>query len=336
VTRTNASTASPTSSGARQAIDDAARVLEAALGLTADAGRVVRHLRGAGGLDEHFARVEAVSGAERIELEVLDQAEREASGTTLGAYAALLQRRRGALESVRDEHHRVELTTIHGAKGRQWPHVELSACVEAQLPHRRALEVGPAQRAAGEGLEAERRLAYVAFTRAQRRLVVSAPTDATASRFLTEAGFTPKRPHRPRPPTATAPPAPGRPARARGRSPATPTRVRSAGAAPPLAAPVAAALAEAERTGLTGVLRTVEDRGLALHVAAAAIEQRRISARTRSDRTTAAKLLGAIAQLEDADRQAIVRRARVDEHEALVRMPLTHLDALAAALREHA
>ncbi|MGO9901197.1 MAG: 3'-5' exonuclease [Solirubrobacteraceae bacterium] len=70
-------------------------------------------------------------------------------------------------------------------------------CEENQLPHRRALEVSEQERAAGEGLEAERRLAYVAFTRAQEKLVVHT-TETAASRFLTEAGLQPARPYGPR------------------------------------------------------------------------------------------------------------------------------------------
>ncbi len=76
-------------------------------------------------------------------------------------HAQLLVGRRDALRAVRDDAGGIELTTIHRAKGRQWPEVHLFACAEQQLPHRRALEVDAQQRAAGEGLEAERRLAYV-------------------------------------------------------------------------------------------------------------------------------------------------------------------------------
>jgi superfamily I DNA/RNA helicase len=94
----------------------------------------------------------------------------EASGKTVLAYAQLFASRREALRAVRDDAGGTELTTIHRAKGRQWPEVHLFACEEQQLPHRRALEVDAQQRAAGEGLEAERRLAYVAFTRARAAL----------------------------------------------------------------------------------------------------------------------------------------------------------------------
>ena len=55
-------------------------------------------------------------------------------------------------------------------------------CDEGQLPHARSLEVSPQERAAGEGIEAERRLAYVAFTRAAAR--ADAALDATERRAV--------------------------------------------------------------------------------------------------------------------------------------------------------
>ena len=71
----------------------------------------------------------------------------------------LLRERTDALRAIRDDDHGIELTTIHRAKGHQWPHVELFGCEENQLPHRRALAATEAEQAAGEGVEAERRLA---------------------------------------------------------------------------------------------------------------------------------------------------------------------------------
>ena len=161
--------------GARQRVrlDEAGRVLDALAAIT-DAGRFVRYLRGPGGLDEYFGEHErAFGGTERIELEVLEQAGREASGKTVAEYATLLQARSDALAAIRDDLHGLELTTIHRAKGRQWPEVHVFGCEDSQLPHRRSLEVSPQDRAAGEGIEAERRLAYVAFTRARRTLAVA-------------------------------------------------------------------------------------------------------------------------------------------------------------------
>jgi len=75
--------------------------------------------------------------------------------------------------------------TVHGAKGREWPTVVVIGFEEDRFPNRRAL-MGAAdpQRA----LEEERRLAYVALTRATRRLVL-AFDPGRPSRFLEEMGY---------------------------------------------------------------------------------------------------------------------------------------------------
>lgn len=62
----------------------------------------------------------------------------------------------------------VKLMTIHSAKGLEFPLVFLPGFEEGLFPHQRALnEEGQ------KGLEEERRLAYVAITRAKKRLVLS-------------------------------------------------------------------------------------------------------------------------------------------------------------------
>jgi ATP-dependent exoDNAse (exonuclease V) beta subunit len=150
--------------------------------------------------------------------------------------------------------------------------------------------VTEAERAAGEGLEAERRLAYVAFTRAQRSLSITA-TGSAASRFLSEAGLSPEDPYQ-------APPA---------RLPARGTPPAHAHADPK----VARALGEAERVGLSYALRTAPDRQTALELAATAIERRLVGDRTTSERMTVTKLFAAVEQLSDSERAAALAAARV-------------------------
>ncbi|MGB9739635.1 ATP-dependent helicase [Chloroflexus sp.] len=65
-----------------------------------------------------------------------------------------------------DERDRVQLLTIHAAKGLEWPFVFVVGLEEGTLPHERSLG-DPA------ALEEERRLCYVAFTRAAERLYLS-------------------------------------------------------------------------------------------------------------------------------------------------------------------
>lgn len=70
----------------------------------------------------------------------------------------------------------VTLTTIYRAKGLEWPQVLVPGVGEGLLPYAR-----------GESLAEERRLLYVAITRAQERLHLFAPADRPLSRFLQEA-----------------------------------------------------------------------------------------------------------------------------------------------------
>ena len=78
------------------------------------------------------------------------------------------------------------LGTVHAVKGLEFRHVWLAGLDEGVLPSIRALREG--------GLEEERRLAYVALTRARESLVLSSSArrwgrEAAPSRFLAEAGL---------------------------------------------------------------------------------------------------------------------------------------------------
>ncbi|HPF36695.1 MAG TPA: ATP-dependent helicase [Candidatus Krumholzibacteria bacterium] len=103
-------------------------------------------------------------------------------GTTavLARTDRLLQEVRAACERGGVPLEGLDLATIHGAKGREWPRVILYGVDEGLAPHAASLKTG--------GLEAERRLFYVALTRARERLEIVC-TRGRESRFLGEAGI---------------------------------------------------------------------------------------------------------------------------------------------------
>ena len=86
----------------------------------------------------------------------------------------------------------IKIMTMHSAKGLEFKNVFLPCFEEQLLPHRRSIENG------GEGLEEERRLAYVAMTRAMDRLFISTcmvdgrrdMSIKMPSRFLFESNLT--------------------------------------------------------------------------------------------------------------------------------------------------
>lgn len=90
-------------------------------------------------------------------------------------------------KSIDPDDHAVRLTTIHQAKGLEFPVVFLISCADEWLPIKRAIEEGD--------IEEERRLFYVAVTRAMNELIISFPMMHTGrgtvqrllpSRFLAE------------------------------------------------------------------------------------------------------------------------------------------------------
>lgn len=93
-----------------------------------------------------------------------------------------------AVRLKQDAGSRVELTTYHSAKGRQWKMVVLPWVSGLSAPD-------PLTRKEFGELESERRLFYVAMTRASDKLVVGRPSSGTkewTSQFLYEAGLVPR------------------------------------------------------------------------------------------------------------------------------------------------
>ena len=88
----------------------------------------------------------------------------------------------------------VSLMTVHTAKGLEYDNVFIYGFVEGTFPSNRSIEESE------EGIEEERRIAYVAITRAKKRLYVSynneysfaTKTFGQASRFVKEMDIMPK------------------------------------------------------------------------------------------------------------------------------------------------
>jgi ATP-dependent DNA helicase Rep len=101
--------------------------------------------------------------------------------TQLVALITMLEEREG------DSVDAIRLSTLHAAKGLEFPHVFLVGLEEGVLPHREAVDAG--------NVEEERRLMYVGLTRGQQSLHLSycrsrkragAKVDSVPSRFLAE------------------------------------------------------------------------------------------------------------------------------------------------------
>lgn len=90
----------------------------------------------------------------------------------------------------------VSLMTVHKAKGLEAPVVFVMGLTEGIFPHRRSYTLAEDGPIVLSGIAEERRLAYVAYTRAQKLLFLSCilryrGSDGVASRFIQEAGLSP-------------------------------------------------------------------------------------------------------------------------------------------------
>ena len=131
------------------------------------------------------AKPNAKSSERLDDLEMLDELIRAADehtdlGSFLGEIALMT-----ALKNEDEQRNAVQLLTIHAAKGLEWPIVFVAGLEEGTLPHERSL-------LEANGVEEERRLCYVALTRAKERLCLSwaskrqRGSTSVRSRFLGE------------------------------------------------------------------------------------------------------------------------------------------------------
>jgi len=164
----------------RQLLADVARLPE-----EAPAFRAMLHVRAARG----WRRSDASDTVGDDEHAAIDALLGWAAGyRTLGAFLEGERVARTRINRLRRDEAAVELITVHGAKGREWQTVVVLHVEDGHIPNRRSLVDGddPAR-----AMEEERRLAYVAFTRATRRLVL-AYDPVRPSPFLGEMGLLPR------------------------------------------------------------------------------------------------------------------------------------------------
>ena len=138
------------------------------LGLHEQVDHVINH----SGLIEHHRREKADRGEARVEnLEELVSAARGFTGEgseelpPLAAFLAhaVLESGEGQADAWEDC---IQMMTLHTAKGLEFPVVFMSGMEDGLFPHQRSLNDI-------EGLEEERRLAYVGMTRAMRQLYIT-------------------------------------------------------------------------------------------------------------------------------------------------------------------
>jgi DNA helicase-2/ATP-dependent DNA helicase PcrA len=104
--------------------------------------------------------------------------------TYIKVFLKLLEKIKSLQDIVIDnEGSKVQLSTIHGAKGLEFDYVFIIGCEEYYFPSSQSIQ--------NDKIEEERRLMYVAMTRAKKKLTISHTTfrnklTATQSRFITE------------------------------------------------------------------------------------------------------------------------------------------------------
>jgi DNA helicase-2/ATP-dependent DNA helicase PcrA len=119
----------------------------------------------------------------------IERWERDPDTLDAGLYAYLVRVALVTRDDGEDEEGKISLLTIHSAKGLEFDVVFIPGCEEGIMPHSRSIQEGEGD------VEEERRLFYVALTRARKKLFLShclkrnqrmQAVDCLPSQFLAE------------------------------------------------------------------------------------------------------------------------------------------------------
>jgi hypothetical protein len=144
---------------------------------------VLRRIRAARGWNRSQATADLLADDDHAALDAL--LGWATAFVTVDAFVRAYDAARARIAGLRDPEAPVELATVHASKGREWETVVLLGYEQDRIPNRRSLLDADDP---GRAMEEERRLAYVALTRATRRLVL-AFDPARPSPFLAEIGL---------------------------------------------------------------------------------------------------------------------------------------------------
>ncbi len=144
---------------------------------------VLRRIRAARGWDRSQSTADVLAEDDHAALDAL--LGWATAFVTVDAFVRAYDAARARIAALRDPEAPVELATVHASKGREWETVVLLGYEQDRIPNRRSLLDAEDP---GRAMEEERRLAYVAVTRATRKLVL-AFDPARPSPFLAEAGL---------------------------------------------------------------------------------------------------------------------------------------------------
>lgn len=126
-------------------------------------------------------------------IEILNEVESSASNfLTIEEYLSHIERVKEELQENQKlkQTNGVIFTTMHSAKGLEFENVYVIGCTDGTIPHEKSYDIDDEDKK-NEQIEEERRLMYVAITRAKERLCISCPKNkygkkVTKSRFIND------------------------------------------------------------------------------------------------------------------------------------------------------